>query len=283
MSNNSKSSSNDTSPRLEGKVCVVTGAGSGIGLATALLFAENGARAVVCADIDVEAARDVVEDIQEMFSGVRACAIRADVSSEKDSRHIVDECVRRFGSLDVYFANAGILGKRERAVEEAVVRDFERHLKVNLIGPFLAVKFASQQMVRQPSGGSIIMTASIAAIRADVTPLAYSCSKAGVVALARSAQDALLTENAAIRVNAVMPGGVMTAMSGAVAQGVASEGLRVAGYDMKKFPPADPGEIASVVLFLASEDASFVKGQTIVADGGLSNSMGFSLVKRARL
>jgi len=268
--------------RLCGRVCVVTGAGSGIGLATALRFAKEGAKAIVCVDIDGESARDVAEEISETYARVLVMGLRADVSSDADSKMIVDTCVERFGSLDIYFANAGILGK-ERGIDGATVVDFERHLKVNLLGPFLAIKHATRIMVRQDSGGSVICTASIAAIRADVTPLAYSCSKAGVVALVRSSQDMLLEKNIKVRVNAVMPGGVMTAMSGSVAQRVAADGLRVHGYDMRKFPPADPDEIASVALFLASDGASYVKGQTIVADGGMSNSMGFSLRRSAKL
>lgn len=230
----------------------------------------------MCVDIDEDAARDVASEIREAYEGCDAVGVRADVSSESDSKRVVDICERRYGQLDVYFANAGILGK-QKDLEDATLSDFRRHLDVNLIGPFLAIKHASKLMSKQEDGGSIICTASIAAIRADVTPLGYSCSKAGVVALVRSAQDMLVTKN--IRVNAVMPGGVMTAMSGEVAQRVAKDGLRVVGYDMNRFPPADPSEIASVALFLASPDSSFVKGQTIVADGGMSNSMGFTLRK----
>ena len=262
--------------RLKDMVCVVTGAGSGIGLATAMLFAENGAKAVVCVDIDEQAAKEVASEIRETYEGCDARGVRADVSSESDSKRVVDMCKERYGRLDVYYANAGVLGK-QKDLQDATVRDFQRHLNVNLIGPFLAIKYASEIMSRQDDGGSIICTASIAAIRADVTPLGYSCSKAGVVALVRSAQDMLVTKN--IRVNAVMPGGVMTAMSGEVAQRVAKDGMRVVGYDMNRFPPADPSEIAQVALFLASPESSFVKGQTIVADGGMSNSMGFTLKK----
>lgn len=261
---------------LVNKVCVVTGAGSGIGLATSLLFAEKGAKGVVCVDIDSDAAKETASEIEETFPGTKAIAIRADVSDEADSRRVVEECVKRLGSVDVYFANAGVLG-RQTDVREETASSFERHLKVNLMGPFFAIKHASTVMAEQEDGGAIVCTASIAAIRADVTPLGYSCSKAGVVALVRSAQDMLISRN--VRVNAVMPGGVMTAMSGEVAQRVRADGLRVSGYDMAKFPPADPSEIARVVLFLASEASSFIKGQTVVADGGMSNSMGFSLKK----
>ena len=262
--------------RLKDKVCVVTGAGSGIGLATSMLFAENGCKAILCVDIDEEAAKEVASEIRETYERCDAIGVRADVSNDSDSKRVVDICKERYGRLDVYFANAGILGK-QKDLEEATLADFRRHLDVNLIGPFLAIKYASEFMSRQDDGGSIICTASIAAIRADVTPLGYSCSKAGVVALVRSAQDMLITKN--IRVNAVMPGGVMTAMSGEVAQRVAKDGMRVVGYDMDRFPPADPSEIAQVALFLASPESSFVRGQTIVADGGMSNSMGFTLRK----
>ena len=269
----------DISRRLKGLACVVTGAGSGIGLATALLFAHHGACGVVCVDIDGDAAESVAEDINDEFVNTRAVAVRADVSSESDNERIVAICLEQFGSLDVYFANAGILGPHAADVGTSSVSSFERHLRVNLLGPFLAIKNASVVMCKQEGGGSIVCTASIAAIRADVTPLGYSCSKAGVVALVRSAQDMLLGQSGNVRVNAVMPGGVMTAMAGAVAQRVAASGLRVSGYDMKRFPPAQAEEIAQVVLFLASGDSSYVKGQTIVADGGLSNSMGMSLKK----
>merc|ERR1711907_723489 len=152
-----------------------------------------------------------------------------------------------------------------------------RALKVNTLGAFFAIKHASAAM---EDGGSIIVTASIAAIRADVTPLEYAASKGAVISMVRASADRLLGDG--VRVNCVVPGGVVTNITSQVAMEMDERGQSLKGYDMEAFPPADPFEIGKVVRFLASEDSSFINGQAIVADGGMSNSMGFRLTKKRR-
>jgi len=184
-----------------------------------------------------------------------------------------------FGRIDTYFANAGIM-PQYTSIEDTTEESFMRCLRVNTLGPFLAIKHASKAMETAEEGGAIICTASIAAIRADVTPLEYSASKGAVISMVRSSADRLL--GSGIRVNCVVPGGVVTSITTQVAQEMDNRGQSLKGYDMESFPPADPTAVAKVVRFLASEDSEFVNGQAIVADGGMSNSMGFRLVKKKK-
>ena len=146
-----------------------------------------------------------------------------------------------------------------------------RTLQVNTLGPFLAIQAASEAM-KQTGGGCIIVTSSIASIRADLTPLQYAASKGALLSMVISANDRLLLDN--IRVNAVLPGGVMTDMVAGVAKDLDDQGLFLKGFDFKRYPHAEPEQIANVVCFLASDEASLIKGQAVVADGGMANSMG---------
>lgn len=256
--------------RLEGKACVVTGAGSGIGAATAQLFARHGALTVVCCDIDLAAAEGTASGINEEFPG-RATALRADVSRPEDAQRTVEACVSACGRLDVYFANAGVL-RRLVPIGEETEESFMQSIAVNTLGPFMAIKHASAAMVRTAGGGSIICTGSIAAMRSDLTPLQYTASKGALLSMVTSASDRLMLDN--VRVNAVVPGGVLTPMVMGVAKDLREQGLELTGYDMERFPPILPEQIANVVLFLASDESAAVKGHAIVADGGMSNSMG---------
>lgn len=205
---------------LQDKVCVVTGGAGGIGRATALLFASEGAKVVVV-DLNAEGADETVQIIRDAGVG-EGLAHTADIGDEADSKAIVDAAVGTWGRLDVYFANAGILGKY-LSIEETTVEAFNRTLRINALGTFLAIKNASIAMKLNPNaaGGSIVCTASIAAIRADVTPLEYSASKAAVVAMVRSAADRLILDK--VRVNAVMPGGVLTNIAMGVATDIDSQ------------------------------------------------------------
>jgi NAD(P)-dependent dehydrogenase (short-subunit alcohol dehydrogenase family) len=258
--------------RLEGKACVVTGGGGGIGSATARQFIAEGSKGVIVSDIDFNAAKLVCEEINLDFSGNRAIPHKADVSLKKDVEESVDLCIRKFGSIDVYFANAGILGKYIPIIEESE-ESFMRALQVNTLGGFMAIKYASEGMKKNGgNGGSIIITSSIASIRADVTPLAYAASKGALLSLIVSANDRLLLDK--IRVNGILPGGVMTNMAMGVAKDLDDQGLILQGYDMDRFPFFETSQIASCVTFLASDDSIPIKGQFIIADGGMSNSMG---------
>lgn len=248
---------------LAGKCAIVTGAASGIGRATALEMAARGAK-VVCSDINEEDVQETAAEINDEHPGC-AVAVRADVSSAKDTQALVQACKDAFGKVDVYFANAGILPKLV-PIKDEDEEQFMRTMAVNTLSVFLAIKHAGEAMKEHGEGGSIVCTASIAAMRSDLTPLQYAASKGAVLAMIKSANDRLLLDN--VRVNAVVPGGVMTPIVMGVAQGLEEQGLILQGYDMARFPPIDPSEIAAIVCFLASDDSKAIKGQAVIADGG---------------
>jgi NAD(P)-dependent dehydrogenase (short-subunit alcohol dehydrogenase family) len=242
------------SGRLEGKIAIVTGAASGIGKATAALFARECAT-VIAADV---AGADGV--------------IAADAGREEDVRGLVERAQREHGGLDIFYANAGISGGLASIFEQSV-EDWQEILRVNLIGPWLAVKHAAPAM-KERGGGSIIATASVAGLRAGAGGPAYSASKAGVIQLVRVAATQLC--GADIRVNAICPGLIETGMT----QGI-YDMARAAGKEdqighlnpMKR--GGEPEEIARAALFLASDESSYVNGHALVVDGGLSASHPF--------
>jgi NAD(P)-dependent dehydrogenase (short-subunit alcohol dehydrogenase family) len=241
--------------RLEGKVAIVTGAASGIGEATADLFRSEGAT-VVGAD------RTEGVDI-----------VQVDAGSEADVERLVEQTVADHGGVDVFFANAGISGGLAGIFEQSSA-DWEEILRVNLIGPFLAIKYAAPHM-KQRGGGSVICTASVAGLRAGAGGPAYSASKAGVINLVKVAAVQLCDSN--IRVNAICPGLIETGMT----QGI-YDMARAAGKQemIGQLNPlrrgGEPSEIAHAALFLASDDSSYVNGHAMVVDGGLSVSHPFT-------
>lgn len=254
--------------RLLGKCAVVTGGGNGIGAATAKFFALHGAKVIV-ADYDLEGATDVASEINDDFPGC-ALAVKVDVSSKEDNMRMIDLCVTTFGKIDILFANAGVMSPMVPIGEETE-ESFLRTLNVNTMGVFMGIKYASEAM-KKSGGGSIVCTASIAALRADLTPLQYAASKGAVLSLVTSANDRLNLDK--VRVNAVLPGGVMTGIVMGVAQNLYQQGLKFDNYDYRRFPTIDPTEIAKTVMFLASDDSSQIKGHALVIDGGMSQSMG---------
>lgn len=249
--------------RFTGKAVLVTGGGSGIGLATALAFAQEGAR-VAIADVSEAHGREALARARE--AGCELRFIPGDVAKESDAARMVEETVRAFGRLDVLFNNAGILV--EGPVHELSEKDWDRQMSVNLTGAFLVAKHAVRQMLRQ-GGGSIVNTGSVDALAGDAEAPAYSASKGGIAMLTRSMALAYATHG--IRVNAVCPGWVETRMFGQEAE---SHGVSLSDYRERAGAQhpigrvGRPEEIADVVLFLASEDASYVTGALVVADGG---------------
>ncbi|WP_375380793.1 SDR family NAD(P)-dependent oxidoreductase [uncultured Sphingomonas sp.] len=251
--------------RFQGKSIIVTGAGSGIGRAAARLFAAEGGQVIV-ADL-TEGADETAAMIRE--AGGTAEAIRIDAGAEPDVERVVALAVERFGGLDVMFANAGISGGLATIFDTSVALLTEV-LRVNLIGPFLAVKHAGPRIAEQ-GGGAVVLTASVAGIRSGAGSPAYSASKAGVINLAQVSAQQLSGSN--VRVNALCPGLTETGMTKPTFDYARDAGKtdRVGRLNPLR-RGAQAEELARVALFLASNDASYVNGQAIAVDGGLSSS-----------
>jgi len=237
--------------RLGGKVAIVTGAASGIGLAAADLFRREGAT-VVGADI-----------------AVAKSVIRADAGREEDVRGLVEHAVSEHGGLDIFFANAGISGGLASIFEQSA-EDWAEILRVNLIGPFLAIKHAAPAL-KARGGGSIICTASVAGLRSGAGGAAYSAAKAGVINLVQTAAQQLA--GTGIRVNAICPGLIETGMTELIYQAAREKGVADRIGELNPLRRGgEPIEIAQAALFLASDESSYVNGQALVVDGGLSSS-----------
>lgn len=250
--------------RLKGKVAVITGAGSGIGKATAKLFAQEGAKVVV-ADIDPKMGEVVVREIKGAKG--EATFVRVDVASPADIQRMVQTAVNSYGRLDILFNNAGVPGE---SLEETTEEKWHKVIDTNLTGPFLACKQAIPEMKKQ-GGGNIINTGSTGGLRAAGRSPAYTASKGGLVMLSRALAKALAKDN--IRVNCICPGRVETGLSDAFMSYPKTEeerGKRLASA-LQSIPlgrQGKPEEIASAVLFLASDESSYVTGSALVVDGG---------------
>ncbi|MEO0535739.1 MAG: glucose 1-dehydrogenase [Cyanobacteria bacterium P01_A01_bin.123] len=248
--------------RLNGKVCLITGAGAGIGRATAACFAREGAT-VVAADLDADAVQATQQSIQA--AGGECCSLIVDISQEEQIKDAIATTVNQFGKLDVIHNNAGI--SILKPITEITEADLDKLLGVNLKGVFFGCKHAIAQMVTQ-GGGIIINTASELGVVGQPLYSAYCATKGGVLALTR----ALATEWAAqnIRVNAICPGPIDTPMIHAEfaigSNPTAEEQAVISTIPAGRL--GKPEEIARVALFLATSDAEFVHGAAIVADGG---------------
>jgi len=235
--------------RLAGKVAIVTGAASGIGKATVELFRSEGA-SVVGADI------------------TDGADVRTDAGSEEDVKRLVEDTAAKHGRLDVVFANAGISGGFATIAEQSAA-DWAEILRINLIGPFLAIKYAAPLMKER--GGSIICTASVAGLRSGAGGAGYSASKAGVINLVQTAAQQL--SGSGIRVNAICPGLIETGMTKPIYDIARGRGQE---HRLGELAPlqrgGQPREIARAALFLASDESSYVNGTVLTVDGGLSSS-----------
>ena len=239
--------------RLHGKVAIVTGAGSGIGKATADLFRAHGAT-VIGADL-------------------KNADVTCDAGDEAAVNSLVEKVVADHGQLDIFFANAGISGGFDGLFDQDAA-DWAEILRINLIGPFLAIKYAAPVM-KESGGGSIICTASVAGLRAGAGGAAYSASKAGVINLVKVAATQLTGAN--IRINAICPGLIETGMTEFIFDRAREKGQedRIGHLNPLKRGGV-PIEIANAALFLASDESSYVNGQAITVDGGLSASHPFN-------
>jgi len=247
--------------RLDGKVALITGGASGMGLATVRRFVDEGAR-VVIADLNSETGASA---IAELDAGDAVGFEQVDVAFEDDVARAVAAAVSSFGQLDVVFNNAGV-GGAFGAVTDLHVEDWDYTFAVLVRGVFLGVKHGARQMIDQAWGGAIINTASVAGLSGGNGPLCYSAAKAAVVNLTRAA--ALELAEHRIRVNAICPGAIDTPLMRGGRPERAAEGLE----RVVPWPDAvgRPEDIAGAALFLASEDSAYVTGEALVVDGGLT-------------
>ena len=246
--------------KLANKIALITGAGSGMGRAAAILFAAEGAK-VAAIDINEAQARETADEIAK--KGGNAIAIRADVSKSEDVRRMVDETVAKFGGLNIVYNNAGIEGD-SGFLSNMTEEQFDRVIAINLRGVFLGMKYSLPHLIKA-GGGSIINQASIAGMVAVRGGAGYCASKAGVIALTRVA--ALEYGRYNIRVNSICPGAIETPMAQRIRQGAAPNPKAIQRISvLGRMAEAD--EIAKVALFLASDDASFATGAPFVIDGG---------------
>jgi NAD(P)-dependent dehydrogenase (short-subunit alcohol dehydrogenase family) len=245
--------------RLQDKVAVVTGAGSGIGLATVRRFAAEGAR-VVCADLDAETGAKAAAEVDGLF-------VATDVAVESQVQALFQRAVDEFGGLHVAFNNAGISPADDDSILTTGMDAWERVQRVNLTSVYLCCKYAVEHM-RAGGGGSIINTASFVAVMGSATSqISYTASKGGVLALSRELGVQFARDG--VRVNALCPGPVNTPLLQELfAKDPERAARRLVHIPMGRFGEAD--EIAAAVTFLASDDASFITASTFLVDGGIS-------------
>jgi NAD(P)-dependent dehydrogenase (short-subunit alcohol dehydrogenase family) len=248
---------------LKDKVVVITGAGSGIGEATAKLFGTHKA-IIVVSDINLESAEKVASEIRN--DGGKASALATDVIQFEQVKELIQTVIAKHGSLDVMVNNAGIGGKHQAKTAEHSLDDWHNVIAVNQTGVFYCMKLALEQMLKQ-GHGNIVNVASLAGLKASANNLSYSASKFAVVGMTKSAALEYGRKN--IRINAVCPGFTHSALL---------EQLLSASPDMgdklKRFVPmgrfGEAEEIAEAICWLASENSKFITGQTITLDGGTS-------------
>jgi NAD(P)-dependent dehydrogenase (short-subunit alcohol dehydrogenase family) len=249
--------------RLKGKVALITGAGGGIGGESALLFAGEGARVVVC-DVDEKSGRAITERVKQ--AGGEAAFFRADVSRDADAAAMIGFTEKSFGRLDVLFNNAGIMDSGDDDAVSTSEAVWDRTLAINLKGVFLGCKHGVPAL-RRAGGGSIINTVSfVALVGAATAQIAYTASKGGLLAMTR--ELAVIHAREKIRVNALCPGPLKTELLMKFLDTEAKKQRRLVHIPMGRFGEAR--EMARAALFLASDDSSYMTGGELVVDGGIT-------------
>ena len=248
--------------RLANKVALITGGGSGIGKASCLLFAREGAKVIVV-DLKKETAEATAKEI-----GANAKAFGADVSKAKDAQTMVAFAEKSFGRLDIIFNNAGVFHAKDESVTNTPEEIWDMVIDINLKGVFLGCQYAIPAMLRA-GGGSIINTASFVAIMGAAVPqIAYTASKGGVLAMTREIAVEFARKN--IRANSLCPGPVETPLLAELLADPARRQRRLVHIPMGRFARSE--EIANAALFLASDESSYVNGATFLVDGGITGA-----------
>ncbi|MAD08351.1 MAG: oxidoreductase [Gammaproteobacteria bacterium] len=247
------------------KRIVITGAGSGIGRSTSILAAGYGAK-IVCVDLN-DSVNSTVEEITR--NGGTATAVQADVSDETAVADFIAQCVALYGGIDGIYANAGVSGGR-KSLTELTVEDWQRTLAVNTVGVFLAIKHSVPHFVNKKQG-AIVCTASVAGLRANAGGVDYSASKAGVISIVQTTAYQLY--GTGVRINAICPGLIETGMTKPTFDLARERGKedRIGQINPAK-RYGQPSEISEAACFLLSDRASYVNGQALPVDGGLSAS-----------
>ncbi|KAE8147995.1 hypothetical protein BDV25DRAFT_159217 [Aspergillus avenaceus] len=262
-------------PRVKDKVVIITGANSpaGIGRASAHNFAHNGAKAVYICDYDATYLATHKREIESLYPGVEVHTRQFDAADEAGVKAVIDDAIQSYGRLDIFFANAGIVGQT-KLFTDVSAEEFMKTLKVNTLGVFLAVKHASNGMKQTSDAkpypsGSIICTASVAGLRSNAGSTDYSASKAAVVSIAQTCAYQLA--GTGIRINAICPGLIETGMTQSVFDAARARGTQ---RKIGQLNPLQRGavadEVARVALFLGSDESSYVNGQAWAVCGGLS-------------
>jgi NAD(P)-dependent dehydrogenase (short-subunit alcohol dehydrogenase family) len=248
--------------KLEGKVAIVTGAGSGIGRSIAKLYAEEGAK-VILADFNETSINETLEGI--ISAGGAAVAIKTDVSKEADVEAMIKKAMDEFSRLDI-LANVAGIADNLTSIENSTNELFERVMSVNVTGPFYASRTAVKIFKEQETGGTIINVSSIAGFLGARSGAAYTMSKHAVIGLTRHIAAFYGRNNGKIRANAIAPGSILTGMTEKDPTHIDQLGMEVF-KDLGPFNRGVPEDIASVALFLASDDSKFINGEVLTVDG----------------
>src|SRR6201992_1546369 len=255
--------------RLQGKSVIITGAGSGIGRAASLLFAREGAKLIAVDRTD--AVKETIAQVKSQ--GGIAEAVIADAGAEADVIGFIDHAITAYGRLDAIWANAGISGGLKPLAEQTV-EHWQEILRINLIGPFLAVKHAMPHMIKQQAG-AIVCTASVAGLKSGASGHPYAASKAGVISLVQTTAYSL--SGTGVRINAVCPGLIETGMNKPIFDNAKERGTEGKIGQLNPMKRAgQPHELAAMGLFLLSDEASYVNGQAFPVDGGLTASLPYA-------